>query len=147
MGLGAMVRAPRLIAAAATYHAGKEIRYTGIDPFETRGAAAGPPLSLKVAYRRLTTSGARVQLVPGQPRSTLVHMANHLGRVDLVVISATDEADDLGRMWSYLPRVLHERSLVFIEEQDSQGGIVLKQLSLKQITAKADRTTAKRKAA
>jgi len=94
-----------------------EIHYTGLDLFEARTSADGPGMTLKLAHRHLGTTGARIRLVPGNPFSALARIANVLGPLDIIVVSSGLEPRSLFKAWFYVPRLLHERSRVFLQER------------------------------
>jgi len=133
LGIGIGLRATRMIEVARHCNPGREIQFTAIDPFEARSAADGPGLSLKKAHRLLGATGARVRLVPGDPLTGLARMANALGQVDLVVISSRHDPRCLSRAWFYVPRLLHERSQVFLESAPSFGKRSLRLISRSEI--------------
>ena len=128
LGMGTGRRALGMIEAAAEHLPVAEVRYTGVDLFEARHATEGHVVTLKQAHRLLQATGARVQLAPGDPQTALARVANRLGRTDLVVISHDVEPSSLAAAWFYLPRMMHDKSLVFIEENSSSGGIVVRQI-------------------
>lgn len=119
LGVGAGVRAIRMIEMAQR-HCTSEIRYTGIDLFEAR-ANAEQGLSLKQAYKSLRATGAKVQLVPGDPFSSLARTANSLTGTQLLLISADQDEESLGRAWFYIPRMLTEQPLVLVERSSESG--------------------------
>jgi hypothetical protein len=121
IGLGGGGRAVRMIRSAQRYHKPAEVVYAAIDLFEARGGSDPPGLSLKESHRLLATTGARVQLIPGDPASALARSANALGPLDLVIIAASQKPQSLERGWFYFPRMLHTKSLVFQESLDSSG--------------------------
>ncbi len=118
IGIGNGLRATRLIDVAMRYNKLHTIRYTGIDLFEAR-----PPeqsgLSLKRAYQLLNSRGAKVQLLPGDPFSVLSRRANALSGTDMLLISNDQDEDSLGQAWFYVPRMLHERSLIFVQRRSA----------------------------
>ena len=116
LGVGTGTRSRRMIEQAQRCGSAGEVCYTGIDLFETRGDDVSIGLPLIEAHRMLKATGASVQLVPGDPFSALARVANSLGGTDLVVISADQDRNSLQRAWFYLPRILHQQSVVFIEE-------------------------------
>lgn len=116
LGIGMGQRAVRMIEVAALLNPLDEIHFIGIDLFESRSAADGPGVTLKMAHRLLSTTGARIQLVPGDPFSGLSRVANALGQIDLIIISPRLDPRQLARAWFYVPRLLHERSQVFLEK-------------------------------
>jgi hypothetical protein len=111
----------RLIEVAGQHFPANQISYTGIDPFEARNAEDGPGLPLKQAYRLLRATGARIRLVPGDPLAVFSAMANNLGMADLVLIGWPLDRQLLPRATYYLRRILHDGSLVLLEEQARPG--------------------------
>jgi len=136
-----------MIELAALQSSPGRIRYTGIDRFEARTPSDGPGLSLKDAHRLLSRTGARVQLLPGDPLSVLARAANNLTGSDLIVISAGHDPHSLGRAWFYVPRMLAARSCVLIEEPSGPGGEVsLRRMTREAIDRLADAATLRRAA-
>lgn len=121
MGLGTGLRTRRMLEVVQRYHGGTKVRYTGVDLFESRPADS-PGLTLKEAFKTLSSLHVKLQLLPGDPFMALSRAANALIDTDLVVISADQDATALERAWFYLPRMLHERSLVFREQSAGQPG-------------------------
>ena len=113
IGLGTGQRAVKAIALAAQLR-GERIAYTAVDLFET-SPAGRPALALKKAHQLLAATGAKVQLIPGDPFAALARMANSLLGTDLVIISADQAGPSLDRAWFYVPRMLHDASLVLLE--------------------------------
>ena len=137
-GVGLGQRAVRMIEAASLFAPRQKILYTGVDLFEARSSDEGPGLTLKMAHRKLKSTGARIQLLPGDPFTVLSRSANGLSGTDLIVISERQDKDSLARAWFYLPRMLHGSSSVFIEEPSRQGGKrVLRQLPSREIEERA----------
>jgi len=130
LGIGAGVRATRLIQAAQGASPGATIRYTGIDLFEARPDKTAPGLPLKEAYRRLKSTGVQPQLVPGDPFSALARVANGLQGTELVLISADQDPATLSQAWFYFPRLLTPKSLIFSEAVETGTG----RRTLKQLT-------------
>lgn len=121
IGIGCGLRAERMIAVALRYAGGERLRYAGIDLFEAR-PAGNLGLSLKQAHQKLKATGVQVRLIPGDPLSALARSANALQGTDLLVISADQDQESLQRAWYYVPRMLQESSLVFIEHRKSARG-------------------------
>ncbi|MDZ7620374.1 MAG: hypothetical protein U1E05_25510 [Patescibacteria group bacterium] len=117
LGIGTGSRAVRLIRMAQRDHAAADVRYTGLDLFESRTACDGPGITLKLAYRMLRATSARIQLLPGEPLETLTRAANSLGAMDMVVFSHSLDPRLLAETWSYIPRLLHAGSQVFVESK------------------------------
>jgi len=115
LGIGVGQRAVRMIEAAGCFRPEHEISYYGLDPFEGRSAVDGPGVTLMMAHRLLKTTGARIQLVPGAPCQNLARTANSLGQFDVIVLSSRLDSKQLAEVWFYVPRLLHERSDVFLE--------------------------------
>ncbi len=121
LGVGQADRSLRMIETASRDCDAREIYYTGVDLFESRDIARGGGLPLKAAYQKLVPTGAHIRLVPGDAFSGIARIANSLQGVDLVVISGDHSPDDLKRAWFYFPRMLHDRSQVFLQKPFQSG--------------------------
>jgi hypothetical protein len=133
LGIGDGNRALRMIDAAARHHERPEIHYFGLDAFEGRSTADGPGLSLIDAHRLLKQSDAKIKLLPGDPGDALIRSANTLTAIDLIVIAAPLVAERMERMWYFVPRMLHDRSLVFQETADAKGETTFRRSELSEI--------------
>lgn len=111
IGLGTLVRAERLLRAAA---GGDPVHYVGLDLFEGRAPSDPPGVSLKTAHKQLHALG-RVQLAPGEVDASLARLCNHLGTFDLVVVSADADARRVERSWFFLQRITTAATTVFVE--------------------------------
>lgn len=143
IGLRDGTRAERLLQMAARHTPVDELQYTGVDPFELRPEATG--LSLKEAYRRLRATGARVRLAPGDPAAALEQAANSIQNVDLLVIAWDSGLVEPGPAWFYVPRMLHARSLVVVEDRVA-AGYKLRRLPPAEIATRAERPHLRRAA-
>jgi hypothetical protein len=121
LGIATGRRALRMIEVAMLASPGDEVHYVGLDPFEDRCEADGQGLTLKAAHRLLRRNGVRLQLVPGSPADSLVRVANSLGKVDLLIVPAMLESAAFARAWFFVPRMLHDQSLVFVERIREDG--------------------------
>ena len=121
LGVGTARRALRMIEAAKQRAPGEETHYVGIDRFEGRSPSDEPGLTLKAAHRLLTGKATRVQLLPGNPCEALARAANSLGKVDLLIVPEELESAEAARVWFFVPRMLHERSVVFVERKPVDG--------------------------
>jgi hypothetical protein len=119
-------RALRMIEVARRVCSVTDIHYVGMDLFEGRPESIGSALSLKAAHQLLRASGARVQLVPGNPSDSLIRLANSLGKIDLLIVPAELDSPESARMWFFVPRMLHERSLVYVEGPSIDGQRLLR---------------------
>jgi hypothetical protein len=154
LGIGDGRRALRMIQVARLACPGQDILYVGIDPFEDRrgagfvvpasagcptpssmvrepaeaGTTNSPKLTLKAAHQLLRGAGVRVQLLPGNPPDTLARAANSLGKVDLLIVPAELDSPSLARVWFFVPRMLHQSSLVFVGRvlDDGQTAVRIK---------------------
>jgi len=142
IGIGKAERTARLLEIAAWQVGNLPLRYTGIDQFEARPKEQ-PGLTLKAAFHQLRVPNVRVQLVPGDPYSALVRSANSLNGTDLLIISADQDRAELERAWIYMPRMLHEHSLVFMQDGDAKTGKTsyrpLQPLDIQRLAAAATR--------
>ncbi|OHB84590.1 MAG: hypothetical protein A2V98_23145 [Planctomycetes bacterium RBG_16_64_12] len=122
LGVGLGQRAVRMIEVAASCSPVREIHYTGVDLFEARAASDGPGMTLKTAHRLLKTTGARIQLLPGDPFTALSRAANGLRGTELLVISEGHDPRSLSRAWFYLPRMLDKGAQVWLEQAEGPDG-------------------------
>jgi hypothetical protein len=109
-----------MLAVVSRFWPHEEIHYTGIDMFEAR-PAENPGITLKLAYKLLRRLNAKVRLVPGDPFAALARTANSLTDTDLIVIAADQDPEAMSRAWAFVPRMIHEGSLIF-QEQPGRGG-------------------------
>lgn len=120
LGVGDGVRAERMIGVASRQQTDTELRYTGIDLFEDRPAGT-PQIALKQAYQQLRQQGVKVRLVPGDPYDALSQIANYVSGIDLVVAAGDQDPESLARAWMFLPRMIHDDTMVFSQAADAQG--------------------------
>lgn len=146
IGVGTAGRAERMIRACRLASPDAKVYYTGVDLFDLRSPADGPGVSLKSAYKRLSGIGAKVRLVPGDPLSALARSANDLGGTDLLVVSAGHEPNSLSSAWFFVPRLLHGRSMVFVESKQNGGQFKLAALS-GEVTARLAEASPRRRVA
>jgi hypothetical protein len=102
---------------------------------------------LKAAHQTLRGTGAKVQLVPGNPSDGLARMANSLGKVDLLIVPAELDSPSNARAWFFVPRMLHEQSLVFVEGVSADGQRQLRPKSRQEIAQLASAGQPRRAAA
>lgn len=146
LGVGDGRRACQMIALAQRVSPGERIQYVGIDLFESRSPADGPGLSLKRAHQILGATGARVQLIPGDPYSALARTANSLKDLDLIVLSSRLDRASLERAWFYFPRILHPSTRVFREQTAPNGEQTLRRVEHMEITRLSEAVSARRAA-
>ena len=125
-GIGIGERSLRLIQLASEFHSPQEIQFTAIDLFEDRSPSDGPGIALREAHRMLKATGAKIQLVPGSPYEGFARIANMLGKVDAVILSPRPDAHCLSRTWFFIPRLLHDDSLVFLDTLEADGKTVVR---------------------
>jgi hypothetical protein len=116
IGMGAGLRACRMIEVMRRSAAGESIHYAGIDLFR-------PKLSLKSAHCKLKPTGAKVRLVPGDPFTGLARSANEIGACDVIVVAGGHDHDALSRAWFYVPRLLHAGTHVFVEQVAAETSV------------------------
>jgi hypothetical protein len=121
LGVGDGRRAMRMIEIARRASPQLDVHYVGMDLFEGRTESSGLGMSLKAAHQLLRGTGVRVQLVPGNPSDGLVRLANSLGKVDLLILPAELDSPEFARLWFFVPRMLHDDSVVFIDGPSDDG--------------------------
>jgi hypothetical protein len=119
-GVGNARRTERMITLAASARPHQPIEYTGIDLFEARPADE-PQIPLKRAFMLLRKLNAQVKLSPGDPFTALARIAHSIADADLVVVAADQDASAMRRAWSYVPRIIHDETLVFVEQPSRTG--------------------------
>jgi hypothetical protein len=142
LGIADCTRALRMVDAAARYTPRTDIQYVGMDRFEDRNESDGPGLSLIEAHRILKACGARIKLVPGDPLNNFARNANDLGQFDLLIISSQFGIDRLKPVWFFIPRLLHAKSLIFVENNllgERKSLQTLSQRDINQLASKAIR--------
>jgi hypothetical protein len=121
------------------------VRYTGIDLFEGR-AKEEPRLPLIEVHRKLTQTGAKIRLLPGDFVTSLPRIANQLQNVDLMVVTASQSMKDLAASWFYVPRILSEQGCVMLKCNDEGGSAFLK-ISRSEVESLATRNSPNRRVA
>jgi hypothetical protein len=145
IGIVSLLRTRRLIEVATRYAGGSKVRYTGFDAFDAR-ARNLPALSVKDIHRALNPTRIPVRLVPGDAAVSLGQSANALVGTDLLIISASQQQAGLDRAWFYVPRMLHERTLVLLERVDARGGTSFEPLSSAEVQRRANAVPRRRAA-
>ncbi len=143
IGLADLSRTHRLLELVLEKTPAEEVRYAGVDLFEGRSAEC-PGVTLKQAHKQLKALGLRVQLLPGDPLSALARGANALTKTDLLIVSADVAGESLAKAWFYVPRMLHDRSCVLVEERGATPAESqfrqLRPLEVEQLASAAART-------
>ena len=115
------------------------MQYTGQDLFEGRSHDhAG--MNLKEAHRAFAMERVSSRLAPGDVYSVLNRMANSLTNTDLLLVSNEHDASVLAAAWYYVPRMLHEDSVILVQASDEQAAFEpLSRQEVEQLAAKASR--------
>lgn len=113
IGISSIERTCRVLEIAHRFSE-QPIQYCGIDLFEAN-THGQKHVGLKFAHVELKKTGANVKLMPGDPFSCLSRSANLLSGTDLLIIGAQNDEESMSRSWFYLPRMIHDESLVMIE--------------------------------
>ncbi len=146
IGIADVARTRKLWDVLAWRGENLPLRYTGIDPFESRPKSQSP-LLLKQAYAELRRDGVQAKLVPGDAPSALHRTANSLTGTDLLLISGTIAGGELSRSWTWMPRMLCAGTIIFQEVLDAQGGRSWQRLSIVEIQQRAKAAKSPRRAA
>jgi len=145
IGMGEISRAVSLIEVAQRFAGEKKVWYTGIDLFEARPEGQ-QALPLKEAYRILRATDAGIRLVPGLPARSLASAANAHANTDLILLGPSVSMDDLRGAWFYLPRMLHERSIVLAERHTGEAQVSFERISGSEVAERAAHETVRRAA-
>lgn len=152
IGLGDGRRAERMLELLHLLHPAEQVRYVGLDLFESGQPAQ---LRLKEAHRRLQREGVRVLLVPGTPWDCLARVANTLSAIDLVVVDYLPDDPQMADAWLYIPRMLGTSAEVLAHDEPGPKGTftpvraseLATQASLRLVRRDSGRTGGERKAA
>jgi hypothetical protein len=145
LGLETHERCLRLIRLAKRFSPQQDVRYSGIDLFETRPAHQ-PRLTLKQTHQLLAGRGATVRLIPGDACSGLARYANQLTGTELLLISPDHEPGALAEAWFYVPRMLAPGAIV-LQATRGPKGLEFQRLSPDEIQARAAAVGRARRAA
>jgi len=133
IGLGDGSRSETMLRVAKKFSVTKGLRYTGIDLFEGREEGQ-PKLSLREMHKRLSSSEAKVQLVPGEMASALSRIANSHVRTDLIIVSAGQAPETIAECWFYFPRMLQSGSQFLIQETAGESFKTLSRLEIEKLS-------------
>lgn len=120
LGVGTGERTERMLRLAVEM-VDCNLQYTGVDLFEGRSDKESG-MSLKDAHRRFSTARVKTRLAPGDVLSVVTRMANALTDTDLLLVSADHESQLMEAAWYYVPRMLHENSIVLRGTKESEAG-------------------------
>jgi hypothetical protein len=84
--------------------------------------------------------------VPGAPASSLASAANAHPSTDVILIGADVAESDLNGAWFYVPRMLHENSIVLAERHEADGRVNFNRITRSQIGDWAARESVRRAA-
>jgi len=107
-------RCEKLIPWLLGQQEGGSLRYAAIDMFE-----AGGGISLKQFHALVTRSGAKPLPIPGELASGLPRVAHTIGAVDLMFLSQDEDQLQDPSVAAFLPRVLHDDSVVIVTDRES----------------------------
>ena len=145
LGITDLARAQSLIQVAQRFAGEQKVWYTGIDMFDARPAGRAP-LALKETYRILRATNANIRLVPGAPSMSLASAANAHQNTDVILIGPDVGENDLHGAWFYVPRMLHDRSVVLSERHESDGKVSFHTITRTQIAEWTSRDSMRRAA-
>ena len=114
VGMGAAQRTQRMLQLALGHKLAEPLAYTGVDLFEDRPAGE-PRIALKDAFTLLRRMNVRAKLIPGDPFSALGRLGNAPSPADLIVVGADVDQAALSRAWCFVPRLMHDATLVFAQ--------------------------------
>lgn len=117
IGMGDGNRSEKMIQVCQKFSSDQQVRYTGIDLFESRPESE-TQISLLAMHKRLNKTGAKVKLIPGDPESATARVANSLAGTDMILLTCDQQLDELDRFWFYLPRMVHDQSTLLVREAD-----------------------------
>ncbi len=147
LGLNTEERTLSLIRLMRRLSPGQEIRYVGIDLFDARPNHL-PRLTLKQIHQVTQKSGAAARLIPGDAISGMVRCVNQIQNIDLVIISADQDVEQMSKAWSHMPRILSPQGTVFLSHGKSSIDVAsVERLTSQQMEALAAKAQKMRRAA
>ncbi len=146
VGLTDLTRTVKLLQGATWSRSERPVRYTGIDSFDAREENQ-PPLTLKEAHRRLSAGSWKARLAPGPGRFVLRRLANELAETDLLLFSSHERLEEDDDTWYYIPRMLHESSIVLVETVSAEGDARFQRVSVEEIERRAEAAARRRRRA
>jgi len=125
IGIGSGDRIQQILSLATAPEGVPQIRYVGVDPFESAGAAV-PHINLKSAHRMLAEFGVKAHLIPGDPTNALSRVAHTVLPSDLVIIDGGwgGETPAARAIADWLPRLCHSKSAIFASAE--AGGALVR---------------------
>ncbi len=120
LGIGSLERSLDLIRVCQRFSPGETISYTALDWFEERSSER-EALSLIETHRQVKAVGAEARLMPGGPVQALPAVANSLLGTDLLLISSQASRESIAGGWFFIPRALHQQSVVLQECGKASG--------------------------
>ena len=114
IGIGSGERIKQVLSLCTLPKGITQIRYAGVDPFESAGAEI-PHLNLKAAHRMLSEFGAKAHLIPGDPVHALARVAHTVLPSDLIIVDGSWGTDTpQGKaIADWMPRLCHATSTIF----------------------------------
>lgn len=114
IGIGSGERIKQVLSLCNMPEGVTQIRYAGVDPFESAGAGV-PHMNLKAAHRMLSEFGVKAHLIPGEPAGALARVAHTVLPSDLIIIDGCWGADAAQQkaITDWLPRLCHAKSTIF----------------------------------
>jgi len=116
------VHAYQMIRTAMNHHSSGEIEYFGFDLFEdladeqlTNELSKKPP-SQATVRARLETTGARIQLFPGDTTETLPQSVGDIGTVDFVFIDGGHSVATIESDWGNVEKMMGEQTNVIFDD-------------------------------
>ena len=76
---------------------------------------------IRSGFEQLRQQHVKVRLVPGDPFDALARIANETSGIDLVVVAGDQDPELMARAWLFLPRMIHDDTLVLSQAADAQG--------------------------
>ncbi len=146
VGMTDLTRTLKLLQAATWARSDRPVRYTGIDSFDAREENQ-PPLTLKEAHQRLAGSSWKARLAPGPGRFVLRRLANELAEIDLLLFSSRERLEENDDTWYYVPRMLHEASIVLVETISAEGDVRFERLGVEEVERRAESAARRRRSA
>ena len=114
--------AAEFIEAAKLYYSPKDIYYYGFDLFELlddeklKSEASKRPSTMDAVRKRLSKTGAQIQLYQGDTKETLPRIKNDLGKLDFIFLDGGHSYETIISDWNIVKTLMDKKTTVIFDD-------------------------------
>lgn len=122
VGIGDGKRLEQVLSLVNIRPGVKQLRYAGVDLFESGDPKAGH-LRLKDVHRKLAEKNIKANLIPGDAASSLMRVSHMVLPSDLIIIDDSwgEDTANGAALSQWLPRLAHESTAIFARQIRSEN--------------------------